>query len=122
MRPGECYSRNVPGQRWRSQPRLARPGAAKVIHADRLTEVGLPVGSHCFLLVLKAESTYLICALRARPFDETVRCSTQRWNDGGIRQHRGSICMADQSNHPEQTYDEGRVRDLEALLRSLAGR
>src|SRR5881396_702833 len=30
--------------------------------------------------------------------------------------------MADQSNHPEQTYDEGRARNLEALLRALAAR
>jgi hypothetical protein len=30
--------------------------------------------------------------------------------------------MADKSNQPEQTYDEGRARDLEALLRALAER
>jgi hypothetical protein len=30
--------------------------------------------------------------------------------------------MADKSNQPEQTYDEGRARDLEALLRTLASR
>ena len=30
--------------------------------------------------------------------------------------------MADQSNQPEQTYDEGRARNLEALLRALAER
>ena len=34
----------------------------------------------------------------------------------------GSICMADESNQPEQTYDEGRARNLEALLRALASR
>ena len=30
--------------------------------------------------------------------------------------------MADKSNQPEQTYDEGRARNLEALLRALASR
>jgi hypothetical protein len=30
--------------------------------------------------------------------------------------------MADKSNQPEQTYDEGRARNLEALLRALAQR
>jgi hypothetical protein len=30
--------------------------------------------------------------------------------------------MADKSNQPEQTYDEGRARNLEALLRALAER
>ena len=30
--------------------------------------------------------------------------------------------MADESNQPEQTYDEARARNLEALLRALAGR
>lgn len=30
--------------------------------------------------------------------------------------------MADKSNQPEQTYDEGRKRNLEALLRALAER
>lgn len=30
--------------------------------------------------------------------------------------------MADESNQPEQTYDEGRARNLEALLRALAAR
>ena len=30
--------------------------------------------------------------------------------------------MADESNQPEQTYDEGRARNLEALLRALASR
>lgn len=30
--------------------------------------------------------------------------------------------MADESNQPEQTYDEGRARKLEALLRALASR
>jgi hypothetical protein len=30
--------------------------------------------------------------------------------------------MANESNQPEQTYDEGRARNLEALLRALASR
>jgi len=30
--------------------------------------------------------------------------------------------MADESNQPEQTYDEARARNLEALLRALAAR
>src|SRR5689334_12476294 len=30
--------------------------------------------------------------------------------------------MADESDQPEQTYDEGRARNLEALLRALASR
>lgn len=30
--------------------------------------------------------------------------------------------MADESNQPEQTYDEARARNLEALLRTLASR
>jgi len=30
--------------------------------------------------------------------------------------------MTDKSNQPEQTYDEGRARNLEALLRALAER
>lgn len=30
--------------------------------------------------------------------------------------------MSDKSNQPEQTYDEGRKRNLEALLRALAER
>jgi hypothetical protein len=30
--------------------------------------------------------------------------------------------MADESNQPEQTYDEGRARKLEDLLRALASR
>jgi hypothetical protein len=30
--------------------------------------------------------------------------------------------MADKSNQPDQTYDEGRARNLEALLRALASR
>ena len=30
--------------------------------------------------------------------------------------------MADESNQPEQTYDEGRAKNLEALLRALAAR
>jgi hypothetical protein len=30
--------------------------------------------------------------------------------------------MADESNQPEQTYDEGRARNLETLLRALAAR
>jgi hypothetical protein len=30
--------------------------------------------------------------------------------------------MADETNQPEQTYDEGRARSLEALLRALASR
>ena len=30
--------------------------------------------------------------------------------------------MADKSDQPEQTYDEGRARNLEALLRALASR
>src|SRR5205814_10519310 len=33
-----------------------------------------------------------------------------------------ALCMADESNQPEQTYDEARARNLEALLRALAGR
>lgn len=30
--------------------------------------------------------------------------------------------MDDESNQPEQTYDEGRAKNLEALLRALAAR
>ena len=30
--------------------------------------------------------------------------------------------MADESNQPEQTYDEGRAKKLEALMRALAAR
>ena len=30
--------------------------------------------------------------------------------------------MADESNQPEQTYDEGRAKNLEALMRALAAR
>ena len=30
--------------------------------------------------------------------------------------------MADEPNQPEQTYDEGRAKNLEALLRALASR
>ena len=33
-----------------------------------------------------------------------------------------ALCMADESNQPEQTYDQERARKLENLLRSLASR
>ena len=39
-----------------------------------------------------------------------------------VNQIEAALCMADESNQPEQTYDEGRARNLEALLRALASR
>src|SRR2546423_916570 len=35
---------------------------------------------------------------------------------------KAALGMSDESNQSEQTYDEGRARNLEALLRALASR
>src|SRR5205814_9901719 len=102
--PRQCYSRSGPG-RERCRKSAIGGRSSAVLHrqptrtsdVDRLTEVGQAIASFPH---------------RRRPVAGLPRL--------GLIE--AALCMADESNQPEQTYDEARARNLEALLRALAGR